>query len=32
MNFLALGDYFLGKKEHTKLAEISDWRTQFRLD
>jgi carbamoyltransferase len=32
MDFLVVGNYVLDKKEQPKLAETSDWRTEFKLD
>jgi carbamoyltransferase len=32
MDYLVLGDYLLDKKEQPKVAEIGDWRTEFKLD
>jgi carbamoyltransferase len=32
MDFLVVGDYVLDKKEQPSLAEIDDWRTEFKLD
>ncbi|MGA8761377.1 MAG: carbamoyltransferase C-terminal domain-containing protein, partial [Candidatus Sulfotelmatobacter sp.] len=32
MDFLVVGNYIFDKKEQPKLAETSDWRTEFKLD
>jgi carbamoyltransferase len=32
MDFLVVGNYLLDKTEQPKLAETSDWRTEFKLD